>query len=318
MGYADLADGAVVAEFAYGPFGEPVRATGPMAEALVFRFSTKYTDAETGLLYYGFRYYDPESGRWLSRDPIGETGGVNLYGFVGNDGINAYDYLGYIKIGFLHLEDDRSLLENIGDYFGATASGFGQGAFNAANGFRNAAQGIGQGAALILDPTTRELAYLDIKTLAGALRDDPCLAKILARQIAGDAAQTLSDSDQLSKAIANLSAGGAISILTGSGSTRLLNSVRKLSPGSVIKITDGVAARSGDNIPNFTFRGDTRSPSTIFDQGFAARGDSTDIFLHALDNTSPPSAFIPTSRSLDVASGFADNVFVVRPPYLPG
>ena len=46
------------------------------------------------MAYYGFRYTDPQTGRWLSRDPIGERGGVNLYGFVGNDGINAWDYLG--------------------------------------------------------------------------------------------------------------------------------------------------------------------------------------------------------------------------------
>ncbi|MDX1680729.1 MAG: RHS repeat-associated core domain-containing protein [Akkermansiaceae bacterium] len=49
---------------------------------------------ETGLYYYGYRYYDPESGRWLNRDPIEERGGVNLYAFVNNDGVNAWDYLG--------------------------------------------------------------------------------------------------------------------------------------------------------------------------------------------------------------------------------
>jgi len=43
---------------------------------------------------YGFRYYDPETGRWPSRDPIGERGGLNLYGFVANDPVNAWDYLG--------------------------------------------------------------------------------------------------------------------------------------------------------------------------------------------------------------------------------
>ena len=59
-----------------------------------FGFSTKYTDRETGLLYYGFRYYDPERGRWLNRDPIAERGGLNLYGFVGNDGVNDVDKLG--------------------------------------------------------------------------------------------------------------------------------------------------------------------------------------------------------------------------------
>jgi hypothetical protein len=46
-----------------------------------------------GVPDYGYRYYDPLTGRWPSRDPIGEKGGVNLYGFLGNDGINWWDYL---------------------------------------------------------------------------------------------------------------------------------------------------------------------------------------------------------------------------------
>jgi hypothetical protein len=47
-----------------------------------------------GMLYYGYRYYSPELGRWLSRDPIGERGGINLYGMVGNNPVNWWDYLG--------------------------------------------------------------------------------------------------------------------------------------------------------------------------------------------------------------------------------
>jgi hypothetical protein len=50
------------------------------------------------VFYYGFRYYDPETGRWPNRDPIGERGGYNLYGFVGNDGVNAWDYLGLTTV----------------------------------------------------------------------------------------------------------------------------------------------------------------------------------------------------------------------------
>ncbi|MFZ9937806.1 MAG: tyrosine-type recombinase/integrase [Luteolibacter sp.] len=46
--------------------------------------------------FYGYRYYDPVTGRWPSRDPIEEEGGINLYGFVGNDGINRSDLLGLI------------------------------------------------------------------------------------------------------------------------------------------------------------------------------------------------------------------------------
>ena len=41
--------------------------------------------------YYGFRYYNPETGRWSNRDPIEEGGGVNLYGFALNDSINNFD-----------------------------------------------------------------------------------------------------------------------------------------------------------------------------------------------------------------------------------
>lgn len=47
-----------------------------------------------GLHYYGYRYYDPLTGRWPSRDPIEEQGGINLYGFVGNDGVNKADMNG--------------------------------------------------------------------------------------------------------------------------------------------------------------------------------------------------------------------------------
>jgi RHS repeat-associated protein len=68
-----------------GPFGELLRATGPMARGNPFRFSTKYQDDETDLLYYGYRYYSPSTGRWLCRDHIGERGGHNLYQFAHNN-----------------------------------------------------------------------------------------------------------------------------------------------------------------------------------------------------------------------------------------
>ena len=82
-----------------GPFGEVIRATGPIANANPFRFSTKYQDDETDLLYYGFRYYNASTGRWLSRDLIGEDGGNNLYGFVQQSPISKLDLLGLKKCG---------------------------------------------------------------------------------------------------------------------------------------------------------------------------------------------------------------------------
>jgi RHS repeat-associated protein len=54
----------------YGPFGEVIRATGPMAKLNPFRFSTKYQDDETDLVMYPYRPYNASTGRWLSRDPI--------------------------------------------------------------------------------------------------------------------------------------------------------------------------------------------------------------------------------------------------------
>jgi RHS repeat-associated protein len=48
----------------------------------------------TGVTDYGYRYYDPVSGRWPSRDPIEEQGGLNLYEFVGNNGVGNFDLLG--------------------------------------------------------------------------------------------------------------------------------------------------------------------------------------------------------------------------------
>jgi len=91
----NAANGIMVAQYEYGPFGEVIRATGPMAKANPIRFSTKFSDDETGLCYYGYRYYDPSTGRWPNRDPIGEKGGKNIYAFVGNDPIFYVDVLGW-------------------------------------------------------------------------------------------------------------------------------------------------------------------------------------------------------------------------------
>ncbi len=86
--------GAIVARYEYDPFGNEIRAEGDDAQNNPFRFSTKYLDAETGLYYYGFRYYVPEIGRWISRDPIEERGGINIFSQSDNNPINYFDMLG--------------------------------------------------------------------------------------------------------------------------------------------------------------------------------------------------------------------------------
>jgi RHS repeat-associated protein len=82
----------------YGPFGELLRATGPLARANPFRFSTQYQDDETDLLTYALRPYNSSTGRFLCKDPIGELGGRNLYGFVGSEPVGRFDPLGLMSI----------------------------------------------------------------------------------------------------------------------------------------------------------------------------------------------------------------------------
>jgi RHS repeat-associated protein len=88
--------GAVAAAYEYSPFGELLRSTCSDTAIAdnVFLFSTKFTDAESGLVYYGNRYYSPNLGRFINRDPVEESGGINLYGFVQNEPVDRWDVLG--------------------------------------------------------------------------------------------------------------------------------------------------------------------------------------------------------------------------------
>jgi RHS repeat-associated protein len=88
--------GNIAAEYSYDPFGKIIAQSGAMADINPFRFSSEYFDAETGLVYYNFRYYSPDLRRWLSRDPIGENGGVNLYAMVNNNPVSYIDLLGML------------------------------------------------------------------------------------------------------------------------------------------------------------------------------------------------------------------------------
>ena len=95
-----VSDGTVTGQYEYGPFGELIRASGLAAKANPFRFSTKYQDDESDLLYYGYRFYNQSTGRWLGRDPAEEEGGKHLYGLASNDALNKIDVLGEYEIDF--------------------------------------------------------------------------------------------------------------------------------------------------------------------------------------------------------------------------
>jgi RHS repeat-associated protein len=68
-----------------------------------FRFPGQVLDSESGLYYNWHRFYDPETGRYISADPIGLAGGINLYAYTENDPINWIDPEG--------LSPDAGLLE---------------------------------------------------------------------------------------------------------------------------------------------------------------------------------------------------------------
>jgi RHS repeat-associated protein len=91
---------SVTARYEYGPFAEPIRVSGAFARINPFRWSTKYTDEESGLVYYGYRFPSATIGRWISRDPIGEEGGGNLYVWIQNSCINFIDPDGRFLIDF--------------------------------------------------------------------------------------------------------------------------------------------------------------------------------------------------------------------------
>jgi RHS repeat-associated protein len=107
--------GSTSARYRYSPFGELIASedldNSGWNDRNIHRFSTKPEVTGTGLLYYGYRYYDPKTGRWPSRDPIEEEGGINLYGFVGNDGVNKWDLLG----------NSVKLPPGLGNYWGTQA-----------------------------------------------------------------------------------------------------------------------------------------------------------------------------------------------------
>ena len=97
--------GSVTQRYRYTAFGElTILTTGygvstATVPSIATLFHGEARDAATGWYNYGYRYYLPALGRWPSRDPIGEDGGVNLYGFVGNDGLNRSDHFGMYSFG---------------------------------------------------------------------------------------------------------------------------------------------------------------------------------------------------------------------------
>jgi RHS repeat-associated protein len=85
------ANGSLVTNYSYEPYGKMTQSGAPDDNARTF---TGREDDGTGLMFYRARYYDPGSGRFISEDPIGIRGGINLYRYTGADPINKSDPTG--------------------------------------------------------------------------------------------------------------------------------------------------------------------------------------------------------------------------------
>jgi RHS repeat-associated protein len=96
----------IAAKYLYDPYGNMLSQYGSLAEANIYRFSSKEWNDNAGLYYYLYRFYDPNLQRWPNRDPLGDSGslpnvapiialgGLNLFEFVGNRPTINYDSLG--------------------------------------------------------------------------------------------------------------------------------------------------------------------------------------------------------------------------------
>ena len=89
-------DGYIKTTYSYSPFGN-VSPVGNFEQN--FQWSSEFYDPELSLVYYNYRHYSPTTARWLSRDPIEERGGLNLYAFCGNNSLKQVDYLGQAAPG---------------------------------------------------------------------------------------------------------------------------------------------------------------------------------------------------------------------------
>ncbi len=85
----DNSTGDMKEQRTYDVFGNLINHTGENTTPIGFQ--SKYYDTESGLYYYYHRYYDPNTGRFTTEDPIGISGGLNLYRFVNNNPVNYVD-----------------------------------------------------------------------------------------------------------------------------------------------------------------------------------------------------------------------------------
>ncbi|RJP70179.1 MAG: RHS repeat-associated core domain-containing protein, partial [Candidatus Abyssobacteria bacterium SURF_17] len=86
-------DNPLAKTYQYDAYGNVLSASGSLAYN-PFLFTGRERHVASGLYYYRARWYDPQLGRFMNQDPIGDLGGLNLYAYVGNDPVSRIDPLG--------------------------------------------------------------------------------------------------------------------------------------------------------------------------------------------------------------------------------
>lgn len=88
---------ALKAEYLYSAYGELLMKSGDLADKNNITYSTRYQEANTGLVSYTYRHYAPRLHKWINKDLIAEHGGLNLYQMIANQPINYWDILGLLS-----------------------------------------------------------------------------------------------------------------------------------------------------------------------------------------------------------------------------
>ncbi len=92
------ANGTIDAHYEYAPFGAISFSCGTFAADPPWRFSSEYAEDDTATVYYNYRHYEPNMGRWMRRDYVEEFADINLFSICKNNPASRFDFLGAIGL----------------------------------------------------------------------------------------------------------------------------------------------------------------------------------------------------------------------------
>jgi RHS repeat-associated protein len=283
--------GAVIDHVSYDSLGRIVNQTNVLD--LRYAYTGREWDGESGQYYYRARYYDPTVGRFISEDPLSfGAGDTNIYRYVGNSFVNETDPSGLESCS--PGEEPSPWTRFFG---GLRVLG---GAFQAAGGIGLAAAGTAGTAGIGAAPA---IGIGGLITARGADDIQAGLRQLFTgrnvNSLTFDGVKNLTGNETLAAGVdfgtGLISAGGAVkglSLLKGAGA--------EANVANAVADAAGVGAKEP-----YTFRGDSRPPEEIFNTGFQPRGSNTDLYEYAVSNA--PSTYVSTSKSSDIAAGFATN-----------